>query len=187
MINHCKISLLFILLFSFLCVGCAAQGEDAARIAVNLQAIKAMLDQNNVLYHFHESADCFDARFDLNGVKMQQITVWIAAYEHGVEIQADYTVQQKQETWAADELSKYLILVNYDQRIGSFYMNQEKGIIGYKVFLYTDRMTPTQEMLRFALALSISEAERHGDWILDLMQGIITAKEAYAQQLQAHY
>ena len=161
--------------------GCAKGEEDPARLAVNLQAIKAMLDQNEVVYTYHASADCFDSRFDLNGEKMKQMTAWIAAYDDGVEIQADYTVNLPPETWAVEEVSVFLILVNYDLRMGGFYMNPEKGIIGYKVFLYTDSMAPTQEMLRFALALSIHETEALGDLIYEVLQGSATAAEAYAR------
>ena len=161
-----------------LTAGCAyAEGEeeDAARVAVNLQAIKAALDRNELAFTYLEESDGFCVEFNLE-CAIQSCTFWIIAYDDGVHIQADYDMKLTGEH--LDALANYLMYCNSQMRLGAYYIDYSEMFTGWEVFLYTDVSAPTQHSLDYAVATGLAMLENRGDRVSDILLKGVTAQEA---------
>ena len=158
-------------------VGCAnaAREEDPARLAVNLQAVKAALDRNDLVYHYVEDTDAFWLEFNLECV-MASCTVWFIVYDDGVLIQADYDLEP--DAARLDELAKYLMYRNSDMLIGAYYIDYADLYTGWEMYLYTDVNAPTQNSLDYGLALALTMLESCGGRVYDVLMNGMTAQEA---------
>ncbi|MCR4885903.1 MAG: YbjN domain-containing protein [Clostridiales bacterium] len=150
--------------------------EDPARVAVNLQAIKVMLDENELKFTYQEEQDSFLLKYSLESA-MDAADVWLTAYDDGVWVRIDYEEEIPEDKW--DQLMILCSLFNEDMRLGCFYVDRENASMGYRFFLYTDVLPPTQHALAFALVLGISMLEYRGDAVAAVLHRNMSAWEAY--------
>lgn len=154
----------------------ADREEDQARLAVNLQAIKAALDRNELTFTYREEGDSFFAEFDLS-CAFPSCTVWLIAYDDGVQIEADYDVEA--DPARLDELALFLMRCNSSMRIGGFYIDYDERIVGYTTFIYSDVLPPTQDALDFNMAIGLTMLERYGDQVKAVLLDGMTAEDAW--------
>ena len=152
--------------------------EDDGLVAVNLQAIKAVLDRNDLTFTFREEGDSFYVGFDLEN-KMESCTMWLIAYDDGVLIQCDLDVRLEPER--VNDLAIYLMRCNSMVRMGNFYIDEDEDVVGYEIFILSDVLPPTQDALKWAMALSLAMLETRGDAIYDIMMNGISAEEALSR------
>ena len=151
--------------------------EDPARLAVNLQAVKVMLDQNEFKYSYNEDSDSFDLKFTIDG-PLKSCWAWMIVYDDGVLIQADYDVTATSDV--RDEMAAYFIRVSNDTRLGAFYMDYSTGDMGYELFLYSDVVAPTQDALHYGLLLAVGMVEEYSAAVAGILFNGLTAEQAYA-------
>ena len=154
----------------------ADREEDQARLAVNLQAIKAALDRNELQYTYQEDGDSFYAEFDLDGA-ISSCIMWLIAYDDGVQIQMDYDMEIPPDR--VDELARYLMRRYSSLRMGGFYIDYEEGFVGYQSFIYSDVLPPTQNALDFHMAMGLTMLERLSDRVKAILLDGMTAEEAW--------
>ena len=150
--------------------------EDPARVAVNLQAIKVMLDENDLKFTYQEDQDSFLLKYTLES-DMNTADVWLTAYEDGVWVRIDYEEEIPEDKW--EQLMILCSLFNEDMRLGCFYVDRDNASLGYRFFLYTDVLPPTQHALAFALVLGISMLEYRGEAVAAVLHGNMSAWDAY--------
>ena len=151
--------------------------EDPARVAVNLQAIKVMLDENDLKFTYQEEQDSFLLKYTLDS-DMDAADVWLTAYDDGVWVRIDYEEEIPEDKW--EQLMILCSLFNAEMRLGSFYVDRDNASMGYRFFLYTDVLPPTQHALAFALVLGISMLEYRGEAVAAVLNGNMSAWDAYA-------
>ncbi len=149
--------------------------EDAARVAVNLQAIKVMLDASELTFTYQEESDTFALRYTLE-CEMGKAILWITAYDDGVWLRADYEEDVPEDKW--DEFLRFCSLCNEEGRLGCFYLDRENRSVGYKQFLYTDVLPPTQASLTMNTALALGMLEYRGNGTAAILFQDATAEEA---------
>ena len=150
--------------------------EDAARVAVNLQAIKVMLDKYDLKFTYQEDQDTFLLLYTLES-DIDTAAVWLTAFDDGVWVRIDYD-----EDIPDDKLEQILILCslfNEEMRLGCFYVDRENKSLGYRFFLYTDVLPPTQVSLAFALVLGISMMENRGEAVAAVLYEDMSAWDAF--------
>lgn len=150
--------------------------EDQALVAVNLQAIKVMLDKYELKFSYQEDQDTFLLFYTLDS-DMESAAVWLTAYDDGVWVRIDY-----EEEIPDDKLDQILILCslfNEEMRLGCFYVDRENKSLGYRFFLYTDVLPPTQVSLAFSLALGISMMENRGEAVAAVLYEDMNAWDAF--------
>ena len=153
-----------------------ASEEDAARVAVNLQAIKVMLDDNELEFSYQEDTDTFALEYALEG-DAGNATLWLTAYEDGVWVRADYEGKVPEDKWS--EIMRFCTLCNEESRIGCFYLDREYQSVGYKQFLYTDVLPPTQKALAWNTALALTMLKYRSAGLAAILHGDAGAEEAF--------
>lgn len=151
--------------------------ENTALLAVNMQAVQAMLIHNEIKYEYHDGNDNFETFWGIDG-ELDECRAWLIVYDDGVAINADYEVEAGEDK--RDELAKYFMRVNNRTRLGNFYIDYENGTIGYEIFLYTGVVAPTQELLWDSMICAIRMAERCGGAVAGILYHDMTAEEAFA-------
>lgn len=154
-------------------------GEDQARVAVNLQAIKVMLDAEDLKFTYQEEQDSFLLRYTLNS-DMSAAVVWLTAYDDGVWVRMDYEEEIPKDRW--EQLMILCSLLNEDMRLGCFYVDRDNESLGYRFFLYTDVLPSTQQALKFALTLGVSMMTYRGNAVAAVLRGDMNAWDAFAAQ-----
>ena len=152
--------------------------EDRGRVAVNLQAIKVMLDANELSMDYDAENDYFTVDFDLDDKRLNSCTVYICAYEDGVPLEAAYEQTAEKETWP--EIVLFLNRVTARMRLGSLYLDEYDGAVVFRVFLFTDVLPPTQYSLEYSMGLALYLLDRYGGPLAALIYDGITAEDAWA-------
>lgn len=153
----------------------SASREDAARVAVNLQAIKVMLDDNDLEFTYQKESDSFMVPYELD-CPMQYATIWLTSYEDGVWVQADYDAEIPEDKW--EEMQRFCALCTESMRLGCFYLDREHKSLGYQFFIYTDVVAPTQHALVYATSMALVMLEYRGAGAAALLNGDATVEQA---------
>ena len=167
-----------VLLTGMLCPALAEWDEDPARLAVNLQAIKAMLDANEVAASYDEDTDTFSADFNLDCKRMKDCTVWLCAYDDGVAMEAVYEQKAQKDAWK--ELILFMNRLNTQLRLGNFYLDESDGGLIFRVFLYNDVLPPTQYSLEYCIGMALYLMEYYGDSLEAILFDGASAEDAWA-------
>ncbi len=152
--------------------------EDRGRVAVNLQAIKVMLDANDLSIDFNEENDYFAVDFELKDKRLDSCTIYVCAYEDGVAIEAAYEQTAEKETWT--EIILFLNRVTTRMRLGNFYLDEYDGAVVFRIFLFTDVLPPTQYSLEYNMGLALYLLDRYGGPLAALFYDGATAEEAWS-------
>ncbi len=153
-----------------------ADPEAEARKTVNAQAVKAFLDSQEYTYTYDEENDYFTLDFNMDET-FSSCTVWIWIYDDGAELQADYDVVAGEDV--RGEMAVFFTRINNKLRLGSFYMNYDRGGMGYQIFLYTEETVPTQKALRTALGISLGMLDEYAQGVANILYNNYTADQAY--------
>lgn len=114
---------------------------DTARVEANIQAVKENLDAAELNYELVGDGNVFKLDYNLQGT-LNSGTLWIAAYDDGVQFEADYDISATDANRAT--VAEKLCQINAQLRIGGFYI-EESGTIGNGSFYYTGSQVPSQE------------------------------------------
>lgn len=167
--------LLACLLFGAVPALAEATDEDVARVAVNLQAIKVMLDDYELKFTYSEESDTFLLGYSIESA-IDGCYLYLTAYDDGVFVQADYDYEVPQEKW--EETLRFCALCSEPTRMGCFYLDRENATVGYKFFIYSDVLPPTQAALAYVLELAVNMLEYRGDALSAVLNDGATAEEA---------
>ena len=177
--KRCIICLMtLVLMTGMMCQGLTEMEEDRGRVAVNLQAIKVMLDANDLPIDFDSENDYFAVDFDLKDKRLDACTIYVCAYEDGVAIEAAYEQTAEKETWT--QIILFLNRVTSLMRLGNFYLDEYDGAVVFRVFLFTDVLPPTQYSLEYNIGFALYMLDRYGKPLAALFYDGATAEEAWA-------
>lgn len=158
-----------ILVVALLCtlVAPAAFAENQVRLAANIDAVKTVLDDNDLVYiQMGDNEDVFYLSYDLD-CTLNSCDMWIIVYDDGVHFQADCEASAPENTRSA--IASYMIRQNKDMRVTSLYMDDETGLLGCQYFLYSDAQIPTASAIGTCLTTVLGTLEDHGNNLAALM------------------
>ncbi len=120
----------------------------------------------------------FELGFVLDNERLDACTIWLIAYEDGVEIEMEYDEPADEATWL--DVAVFLNRMNVRTFLGNLYLDEDSGAVGYRVFLYGDVLPPTQNALETSLAHGLWMLERIGASMEAMLFEGATVDEAWA-------